>query len=180
MVAWIMRSVYQIQFTTYLLTFTQKIELDLFMDWYNHLPTALEVAEKILTKYHPVTPTIYHGDLWPAHVNFKTSRPIGMIDFENLGWSTPVADIAQIALHFADWSKCIEIVEHYNQQFQISAEDRALLPAAALLDLISEGYWSLQMLCSKNCHSIQRQVLMNNLQALLPSLRLLLRDEATY
>jgi aminoglycoside phosphotransferase (APT) family kinase protein len=147
--------------------------------WLGLLSGAIELAHRVLER-HPRgaedVATLCHGDLWAPHIYFAGSEFRGFVDYERLTFSSPALDLAQVILHFNGWSSRDEVISAYEQQYPFKAEDKAVLPVAAILDLAGEAYWSLGMLCDQESDQSDRAVLMTNLTTLLGSLELILEE----
>lgn len=149
--------------------------------WLELLPVATEMAEGILRE-HPVgtvdVSVLCHGDLWASHVHFAGSNFAGLLDFESLCFCSPALDLAQLALHFDGWSASETVVDSYREVRPLGAESLAVLPAAALVDLIREGCWSLGRLYAGegDLAPPERQTHEHNLDALLVSLEIIVAE----
>lgn len=135
------------------------------MRWLALLPRAVALAKRVLrsdpASARAVT-TVCHGDLWAQHVYVVGHRFSGFVDFERLACGSPASDLAQLILHFNGWRARLAV-------------ERALLPAAAALDLATEALWSLESLCGAD-ESAAVVAHRHNLRALLPSLELLVAE----
>ena len=116
------------------------------MGWLAVLPRAVALAERAL-RAHPgaarSVSTLCHGDLWPRHVFMDGAQFGGFVDFERLVFSSPAFDLAQLVVHFNGWGARAAVVDAYAAIAPLGDDDRAVLPAAAALDLAGEGLWSL-------------------------------------
>ena len=114
--------------------------------WLAMLPRAVALAERAL-RAHPGAArsisTVCHGDLWPRHVYMDGARFGGFVDFERLAFSSPAFDLAQLVVHFGGWGARAAVVDAYAAVAPLGDDDRAVLPAAAALDLAGEALWSL-------------------------------------
>jgi Ser/Thr protein kinase RdoA (MazF antagonist) len=147
--------------------------------WLERLPRLLSLAGTLIVA-HPQaaqsTSTLCHGDLWPQHVFFDRGRFIGFADFESLCFSSPTVDVAQLILHFADWNARDRVTQVYRNRRSLSREEITLLPAAAALDLVSEGCWAIEALHLNGDNPRQRRAHHNNLRRLFPSVELILQQ----
>ena len=127
--------------------------------WLELLPEAITLAEAILRDHPPgarSVSTLCHGDLWAPHVYFSGTTFVGFADFEGLCFSSPATDLAQLILHFNGWTAREAVVDAYEKVSPLAGEDKAVLPAAAVVDLAREGYWSLGILYGEG-HSWSRR-----------------------
>lgn len=155
-----------------------RAERAMALRWLALLPRAMMLTERVL-RGHPesarAATTVCHGDLWPQHVYAVGDRFSGFVDFEHLAFGSPAGDLAQLILHFGGWGARAAVVRAYATRRALGAGERAVLPAAAVLDLVGEALWSLGLLygdgppASPAAHR-------HNLRALLPSLELLVTE----
>ncbi len=141
--------------------------------WLKLMPEALALATEVLQAYPAgafSTATLCHGDLWAPHVLFDGNNLSGLVDFESLCFSSAAAELAQAILHFGGWQIRDSFVRTYEQHTTLRVEDKAVLPAAAVLDLVREGYWSLDQLFGAANEPAQREAHLANLRVLLASL----------
>ena len=155
------------------------------LDWLAMLPRAVALAERAL-RVHPgaaqSVSTTCHGDLWPRHVFMDGARFGGFVDFERLAFSSPAFDLAQLVVHFNGWGSRAAVVDAYAAIAPLGDGDRAVLPAAAALDLAGEGLWSLGELYGAGRGSQdgeERAPHGANLRLLLVSLEAVLRELET-
>ena len=148
------------------------------------LPRAVALAETMLEE-HPVgahsVSVLCHCDLWASHVYFDDAAFIGLADFESLCFGSPAFDLAQLILHFNGWTSRDTVMEAYEKISPLDEEDKALLPAAAVLDLAFEGEWALNALYGENSDlsAAQREAHGINARALLDSLERVVADLET-
>jgi Ser/Thr protein kinase RdoA (MazF antagonist) len=146
--------------------------------WLTLIPEALELAQAVLDSEPEgayAVNTLCHGDLWPPHVYFVGGEFRGLVDFESLCYSSVALDLAQLILHCGSWYAQERVISTYEMRRALSKADKAVLPAAAALDLASEGYWSLMMLYESEESQLPREAHHINLRTLLASLELLLK-----
>ena len=152
---------------------------EVIRQWLDRLPYLLSLADTLIAA-HPQAAqsaaTLCHGDLWPQHVFFNRGRFSGFTDFESLCFTSSIVDLAQVILHFTEWSACACVVEMYQNTRLLSREEIALLPAAAALDLVSEGCWAIEALRLNRSDHLPQQSHRKNLQMLLPSVELILQQ----
>lgn len=115
-----------------------------------------------------------HGDLWAPHIYFVGAEFSGFVDYERLTLATPAFDLAQVILHFNGWQSREAVIAAYDQRHLLNPEDKALLPAAAILDLAGEAYWSSDMLYDGAHAQRDKTAYMTNLKSLLESLEFIL------
>lgn len=145
--------------------------------WLALLPRAVALAGAVL-RAHPraarAAATVCHGDLWAAHVFFDGPSFSGFIDFEGLARGSPALDLAQLILHFNGWAARGPVIRAYERERPLNPGDRAVLPAAAILDLAGEAHWSLAALYGEGGQGpdtpAARRAHLTNLRALLGSL----------
>ncbi len=151
----------------------------LIQKWLGLLPQLLNAAQSLIEK-HPDTAqaadTLCHGDLWPSHVFFDGTDFAGFVDFESLTYASPVTDLAQLILHFNGWESHKQVLQAYQKQRALRADEINLLPLAALLDLVGEACWSIEALCSESASPHQQQTHQENLRALDPSAQRILEQ----
>jgi Ser/Thr protein kinase RdoA (MazF antagonist) len=149
--------------------------------WLDLLPEAVVLAEDCLRR-HPVgaerLSTLCHGDLWGEHVLSDGPASFSFVDFEGLHFGSPAFDLAQLILHFNGWGVREAILQAYDGVSDLEAGDRAVLPAAAVVDLAWEGCWSLSLLYGGNGKVSPREKAAHelNLRALLGSLKAVIAD----
>lgn len=150
--------------------------------WLELLPRAAELAEESLRR-HPEAAndasTLCHGDLWASHIYFLRSSFVGLIDFESLCFSSPSFDLAQLILHFNGWDQHEVAINAYERIRPLGESNRAVLWAAAALDLMNEGCWSLTNLYGESGEQLQEaQVRAHefNLHRMLESLESLVNE----
>ena len=149
--------------------------------WLELLPEAIALAEAILSD-HPLgarsVSTLCHGDLWASHVFFAGTTFVGFADFECLCFSSPASDLAQLILHFNGWTARDTVVDAYERFSPLDREDKAVLAAAAVVDLAWEGYWSLDLLYGegRSLGYTQKEAHETNLRMLLGSLELVVAE----
>ena len=149
--------------------------------WLELLSKAIALAETMLGEHpaiaHGVS-TLCHGDLWPSHVYFDGADFIGLTDFESLCFGSPAFDLSQLILHFNGWTSHDTVLEAYEKVSPLEKEDKAVLPAAAVVDLAFEGEWALNALYGENgCLSAaQREAYEVNVRTLLDSLERIVAD----
>lgn len=119
---------------------------------------------------------ICHGDLWPAHVYFNNGVFCGFVDFGALTFTTPAIDLAQLILHFGGWQSYGEVLAIYTHIYPLAAVDMNMIPIAAALDVVSEGYWALEQLCTGHTSAQVTAAHRHNLRFLLPSLEALVEE----
>ena len=148
--------------------------------WLEPLPAAIALAETTL-RDRPVcassVSTVCHGDLWASHVHFDGTTFVGFTAFGSLHLGSPAVDLAHLILHFNGWSARYAVVDAYCKVSSLG-EDEAVLPAAAMVDLAWEGYWSLTRLYGGD-HRLspaQKQAHVTNLRTLLGSLELIIGE----
>lgn len=95
-----------------------------------------------------------------------------------MAYSSPAVDLAQLILHFSDWETRAVVLDTYKQHHVLTAEEQAILPAAAALDLIEEGCWSLEMLYGHHGSHSHGPAHRSNLHALLSSLDVFIQEGA--
>ncbi len=145
--------------------------------WLELLPAAVALAEATL-RDRPVcassVSTVCHGDLWATHVHFDGTTFVGFTDYENLHLGSPAVDLAHLVLHFNGWPARDAVVDAYGKISPLG-EDEAVLPAAAVVDLAWEGYWSLSQLYvgQHRLRPAPKQAHVTNLRTLLGSLELI-------
>lgn len=117
--------------------------------WLALLPRAVALAGEVL-RARPeaanAAAAICHRDLWAPHVFFDGPAFSGFVDFEGLAFSSPALDLAQLVLHFGGWAAREPAIRAYEREAPLEPDDRAVLPAAAILDLAGEADWSLATL----------------------------------
>ena len=144
--------------------------------WLDLLPEALAFAGATLRDHPGVAGNVSslgHGDLWASHVYFDGTSFVGFVDFESLGFGSRTFDLAQLILHFNGWASYDTVLNAYEKVSQLEEEEKMTLPAAAIIDLAGEGYWSLGALYGKNSAELdyrRARVHATNLRALLRSL----------
>jgi Ser/Thr protein kinase RdoA (MazF antagonist) len=99
------------------------------------------------------TTVIGHGDLWPAHVLWtrpgseggSRRRLSGIVDWADAAAGSPLLDLAQLVTHFGGWTAASaeDAIGTYAAVRRLGPDERRLLPAAAVLDLVAEAGWLL-------------------------------------
>ncbi len=131
---------------------------------------------------HPVgahgVSVLCHGDLWASHAYFDGAVFAGLTDFESLRFGSPAFDLAQLILHLNGWTSRDTVLEAYDKVTPLDQEDKAVLPAAAVVDLAFEGEWALNALYGENgdLSIAQRKAHGINARALLGSLERVVAD----
>jgi aminoglycoside phosphotransferase (APT) family kinase protein len=127
-------------------------EMDLVARWFDSLPRALRLAERVLAR-HPGgasdAGTLCHGDLWPGHVFAAEGTFRGFVDFESIGFASPATDLAHLLLHFGGWDAQEEALTAYERVCALPPGAVACLPAAVALDAANEGAWALSALLGR-------------------------------
>jgi aminoglycoside phosphotransferase (APT) family kinase protein len=153
-------------------------EDDLVDAWLKALPRAVRSAARTLAR-HPALATdagtLCHGDLWPNHVFVAGGGFSGFVDFESLGFASPLADLGQLVLHFGGWDARLAVLEAYDRVRALPAGSADCLSAAVALDAASEGTWALTALRARPSRA-QREAHLANLRDLLAPLRVLLTE----
>lgn len=149
--------------------------------WLAVLPRAVALASAVLHDHDDGARdarTLCHGDLWAAHVFFDGAAFSGLVDFEGLAYSSAATDLVQLILHFGDWPGRTAALRAYETARPLHSVDRAVLPAAALLDLVGEGRWSVVALYGDEADPPGAAAHRHNLRLLLPSLEALVDELA--
>jgi Ser/Thr protein kinase RdoA (MazF antagonist) len=141
--------------------------------WLRLLPQVVGVARRVLRDHQPGAwdaPGICHGDLWARHIFFDGEQFAGFVDFEGLVRASPALDLAGVILHCGEWRRRENVLDAYTEVAPLDAAARALLPAAAALDLAAEGLWALERCYASGCGPTERGAHRANLGALLDPL----------
>jgi Ser/Thr protein kinase RdoA (MazF antagonist) len=158
-------------------------EREVALRWLELLPMALTYASsESLPETAPEDYVLCHGDLWPAHVHFDGDTFVGFTDFESLSFATPAFDLAQTVLHFGGWEICEDVLQSYETITTLDLRDRVTLLIEAVVDLASEGYWSLEALygnASFRTSSMQRAAHTLNLREFIGSLEQVVEEVRT-
>ena len=149
--------------------------------WLTLLPRAMSIADKILDTHSSglySSLVLCHSDLWATHVYFAENTFVGFVDLEGLSSGPPTIDIAQAILHFNGWSSRDDILKSYEKTQPLSEKDKSILPAAAILELVSEGVWAIENLYGQASatSSVQRNAHKTNLHVLLESLEMIVAE----
>lgn len=153
------------------------------LDWLDLLPEAVGLAENSLGQ-SPAgserSSTLCHGDLWGEHVLSDGRTFVNLVDFESVHFGSPAFDLAQLILHFNGWGARGTVLRAYTRISALGSEDEAAIPAAAAIDLVGEGCWSLSQLYGgdaeltaqeKAAHEFNLRVLSKSLEAVVADLR---------
>ena len=116
---------------------------------------ALRPAIRDLAAAEPIyrdASVVCHGDLWPAHTLWTRSAEgsgahllTGIVDWADAAAGSPLLDLAQLVSHFGGWTAhaAEDAIGAYSAVRRLGPEERRLLPAVAILDLIAEAGWLL-------------------------------------
>jgi Ser/Thr protein kinase RdoA (MazF antagonist) len=118
------------------------------------LPAAVRDLAAASSVFHDAS-VVGHGDLWPAHVLWQRAergsegqaRLSGIVDWTDAAAASPLLDLAQLVGHFGGWSgrNAEEAIGAYAAVRRLDPDERRLLPAVAVLDLVAEAGWLLTL-----------------------------------
>jgi hypothetical protein len=125
-------------------------------------------------------PVVAHLSHWPAHVLVDRATTTGLLDFNTAVVTTPLLDIAQLAVRFPGWTidRAELVLGRYTDARPLTPDERRVLPAFAAMDVVVEaarllryGYVSELPAASKEAVAAREgaQDLLNSLEAVVNS-----------
>jgi Ser/Thr protein kinase RdoA (MazF antagonist) len=126
--------------------------------WIRAGERALRVAMRDVAE----APAIYrdasvvaHNDLWPVRVLWSRpgrgdeggTRLSGIVGWVDAAAGSPLLDLAQLVGHFGGWTATTaeDAIGAYVAVRRLGPDERRLLPAVAVLDLVAEAGWLLSV-----------------------------------